>query len=209
MYGCYGSGRFPLQAQSYLCRNNSVIGEHTLERGICLTVIYWPPNEPSIKRCTCVDKRKNSGSSWTLNNNITRCTDGSNPLDTRCLSESQRQTEGFGPSVTHGWATPTKMRKKCWKKLGQYSSLSPSPTHLSHMKHHPFENKVWEIYFYKEVYSFVYWSRSLTVDCFRIYFYMYLYVAIQHHNSMRYYFFLIHKDVVYLCFSIIYVSVVS
>ena len=99
-------------------------------------VIYWPSTELSIKRCTCVNKRKNSGSRWTLNNNITRCTDNSSQLGTRCRSESQQQTERFGPSVIHGWATPAKMRKKCCygheKNLGQYSSLSPSPTHLSH-----------------------------------------------------------------------------
>ena len=35
-------------------------------------VTYWPSTELSIKRCTCVNKRKNSGSRWTLNNNITR-----------------------------------------------------------------------------------------------------------------------------------------
>ena len=36
-------------------------------------VIYWPSTEPSTKRCTCVNKRKNSGSSWTADNNITSC----------------------------------------------------------------------------------------------------------------------------------------
>ena len=36
-------------------------------------VIYWPSTEPSIKRCTCVNKRKKSGSRRTLENNITRC----------------------------------------------------------------------------------------------------------------------------------------
>ena len=41
------------------------------------------------------------------------------------------------------------------------SSLSSSPTHLSHTTNfNPFENKVWEIYFYK-VCSFVHWSSYL------------------------------------------------
>ena len=69
------------------------------------TVIYWPSTVLSIKWSTCVNKRKNSGSRCTLDNNITRCQDGSSQLETICRSESQRQTEGFGPSMTHGWAT--------------------------------------------------------------------------------------------------------
>ena len=99
------------------------------------SVIYWLLTEPSIKRCTCVNKRKNSGSRWMLDNNITTCPDGSSQLETGCQSENQPQTDGLGPSVTHGWATQVKMRKKCCygqKNLGQYSSLSLSPTHLSH-----------------------------------------------------------------------------
>ena len=36
-------------------------------------VIYWPSTEPSIKRCTHVNKQKNNGSRWVLENNITRC----------------------------------------------------------------------------------------------------------------------------------------
>ena len=36
-------------------------------------VIFWPSTEPSIKRCTCVNKWKNSGSRWALDGNITRC----------------------------------------------------------------------------------------------------------------------------------------
>ena len=88
-------------------------------------------------------------------------------LGTRCRTESQRLTEGFGPSVIHGWAAI--MRKKCCygqKNLGSIcSSLSPSPTRLSHTTNiNPFENKEWEIYFYKEVCSFVHWSSYIIVD---------------------------------------------
>ena len=85
----------------------------------------------------CVKKkRRNSWSRWVSNNKLTRCTDGSNQLETRCRSESQRQTEGFGPSGIHGWATPAKMRKKCCygrkKNWGQNGSLSLSPVYLLH-----------------------------------------------------------------------------
>ena len=179
-------------------------------------VIYWPSTEPSIKRCTCVNKRKNSetgassrryrnitltcgrgwirwwwqmrsptGSRWMSDKYITRCHRrlGSVAVPvgvgvswgTRCQRESQRQTEGFEPSVTHGWAA-----QKCWKKCcyGQknfgsiFSSLSSSPTHLSHtININPCENKVWEIYFYKEVCSFVHWSSSLCLIMFCLYLY--------------------------------------
>ena len=40
-------------------------------------VIYWPSTELSTKRCICVNKRKNSGSRWALDNYITRYPDGS------------------------------------------------------------------------------------------------------------------------------------
>ena len=62
------------------------------------------------------------------------------------------------------------------------SSLSQSPTHLSHTTNIiPFENIVWEIYFYKEVCSFVHWSSSLCLIMFRIY--LYMYVAIKHREA--------------------------
>ena len=48
---------------------------------------------------------------------------------------------------------------------GQYSSLSPSSADLSHTTNiNPFENKRWEIYFYKEVCSFVHWSSYIMFD---------------------------------------------
>ena len=53
---------------------------------------------------------------------------------------------------------PSRKSKKCCysqRNLGSiYGSLFPSPTHLSHITNsNPFENKVWEVYFYKEVFS--------------------------------------------------------
>ena len=108
-----------------------------------------------------------------LDNNITRCPDGSSQLETRYRSESQRQREGFGPSVTHGWATPAKMRKKyCYgreKNLGQYSSLSSTPTHLSHKRNITLSRIKCEIErFCKEACAFViagwWWFRSLLIQ---------------------------------------------
>ena len=79
-----------------------------------LYVTYWPSTEPSIKRCTCVNKRKNSGSRRTLDNNITRCPDGLSQSETGCQREEPAcRLRALRPSVTHGWATQAKMRKKC------------------------------------------------------------------------------------------------
>ena len=104
-------------------------------------------------------------------------------LGTRCRIESQRQTEGFGPSVTHGWADPSQDEKKMllWSEelRSICSSLSPSPTHLSHTTSiNPFENKVWEIYFYKEVCSFVHWSRHYCWLFPHIFAYVYVYATL-------------------------------
>ena len=128
----------------------------------CLTkpsiVIDWPSTKPSIKRCTCVNKRKNSRSRWTLNNNITRAQMAwvSWRQDARMRASGRQRALGpHWPMVEQ----PNQYEKEAL--LDQYSSLSPSPAHLSHTTNiNPFENKVWEIYFYKEVCSFVHWSSS-------------------------------------------------
>ena len=101
----------------------------------CFYVIYWPSTEPSVKKCTCVNKRKNSGSRWTLDNNITRCLDGLRQGDRMPAWERACRLRALWPSVTHSWATQAKMRKKCCygqeENLGQYSSPSLSPL-ISH-----------------------------------------------------------------------------
>ena len=82
--------------------------------------------------------------------------------------ESACRLRALGPQ----WPTvkqPNQNTKKCCygqKNLRSIcSSLSLSPTHLSHTRNiNPFENKVWGVYFYKEVCSFVHWSSSLLFD---------------------------------------------
>ena len=151
-------------------------------------VINWPTTEPSINRCTRVNNRKQAGVRQLYNQVpktvwVTSSCSWSQ-METRSRIESQRQTEGFGPSVTHGRAA--KMRKKCCygqKNFGSICSrLSPFSTHLSHTTNiNPFENKVWEIYFYKEVCSFVHWSSSLLLTMFLhifVYIYIYIYMCV-------------------------------
>ena len=126
--------------------------------------------------------RTPTGSRWVSDNYITRCH--------RRLGELQFQLESVGdkmpnwePAAERGlWALSdpwlsslARMRKKCCygqKNFGSiYNSLSPSPTYLSHTTNiNPFENKVWEVYFYKEVCPFVYWSSSLLLTMFPLIF---------------------------------------
>ena len=147
-------------------------------------VIYWPSTEPSIKRCTCINKQKNSGSRWALNNNITW---------TQMVWVSWRQDANvrislqIEPSVTHGRATSAKMRKKCCygqKNWGQNSCLSPFPTNLSHTSNITLSRIKCEKYIFikKCVCSFIE-VRILCLIMFRIYWYMY--VAIQIYGSKR------------------------
>ena len=99
-------------------------------------VTYWPSTEPSIKRCTCVNKRKNSGSRWAWYNYITRC--GSSELES--VGDKMPAWE---PAADRGlWAlsnpqlsNPAKMRKKCCygqKNLGQYVAVCPRLQLTSH-----------------------------------------------------------------------------
>ena len=56
-------------------------------------------------------------------------------LGTRCLCESQWQTEGFGPSVTHGWATQPRWERSSAmvrRTLGQYIAVCPHLQLTSH-----------------------------------------------------------------------------
>ena len=132
-----------LLSESFVCSTQIFVN---------INVIYWPSTEPSIKRYTCVDKWKNSGSSLTLENNITRCPGGSSKLETGCRSENQLQSEGFGLLVNPGWSTQAKMRKKyCYGRGRTWVNIAVRPclhSFLTHNKHHLFENKVWEIYIF-------------------------------------------------------------
>ena len=125
-------------------------------------VIYWPSTEPSIKRYSSVNKRKNSRSRWILDYNITRCPDGSRQSETGCRSEKQLQTESSGPSLTHGWATPSQDEKEVllWSREEFAVNIAVRPclhSFLTHNKHHPFENKVWKNYIFIKrcIHSFV------------------------------------------------------
>ncbi len=152
------------------------------------TVTYGPSTKPSIKRCTHVNKRRNNGIRWTLDNYITRCQRrlGSVAVGVSWGQDAELRASGRQRALGPQWPTveqPSLDKEEVllWsEELGSMcSSLSPSPTRLSHTTNiNPFEIKVWEIYFYKEVCSFVHWSLSLCLIMFRIYLYMYMFGAI-------------------------------
>ena len=56
-------------------------------------------------------------------------------LGTRCRSESQCQTEGYGPSVTHGYAAQPECERSAAmvrRTLGQYVAVCPHLQITSH-----------------------------------------------------------------------------
>ena len=131
-------------------------------------VIYWPSTEPSIKRCICVNKRKNSGSRWTWANNITRCPGRFELVGDKMPKWEPAADGGLWVLSDLRLSNPAKMRKKyCYgrrRTWGQYNSLYPSPAHLSHTRNITLSRIKCERCFYKEVCSFVYWSSYIMFD---------------------------------------------
>ena len=152
----------------------------------------WPSTEPSIKRCTCVNKWKNSGSRRTLENNITRCR-----LVWDCWRQDAEvrtslQIEGFAALSDPWFSNPSQdeevllgLRERTWVNIAVCPGLH---SFLTHNKHHPFENKVWEIYIFIRSVFVHYWSRHYRLIMFpHISVYLYMYtcsciVAIQHYR---------------------------
>ena len=87
------------------------------------------------------------------------------------------------PLPRWGWSAAMVTRRT----LDQNNSMSPSPAHLSRTTNiNPFENKVWEIYFYKEVCSFVHWSSSLLLTMFPFIFVLCLCMSLYNMNCYVY-----------------------
>ena len=103
------------------------------------------PRCTCVKRCTCVNKWRNSGSRWAWDNYITRCHRwlGSVPVPVGVgvswgQDASMRislQTEGLWPSVTYGWAAQPEcersaaMIRRTWV---QYVAVCPHLQLTSH-----------------------------------------------------------------------------
>ena len=84
---------------------------------------------------------------------------------TRCRSEvSLTSLQGSASVGTH-WLPEEDMGRS---PLSEYVSLHPSLIHNRNIN--PCENKEWEMYFYKEVCSFVHWSSPLSLIMFPLIF---------------------------------------
>ena len=133
-----------------------------------IIVIYWPSTEPLIKICTCVNKRKNSRSRWSWDNNITRCPGRFELVGVKMPKWKPATDRGLWALSNPRLSNPSQDEEEVmiWsEELGSIKQSVPvSSSSLTHQKHNPFENKVWEIYFYKEVYSFVHWSSYIIFD---------------------------------------------
>ena len=114
-----------------------------------------------------------------------RCLTGRRPRDKnhavrfRRSAENRSQTRDTQPirgvsdelaSVCKSWHLLALGRRYEKKKSSLWLYVSPP-----HRNINPFENKVWEIYFYKEVCSFVHWNSWIMFDyvstsiCMRVY----------------------------------------
>ena len=167
-----------------------------------LSVTYWPSTQPSIGKkvhtvedITLTCGRVDFGADATptrsrlmSNNDITRCHSWSQLVGVRGSSRlwEPAPSRGLGPSGPLV-EQPSRIRKKCCysqRNLGSicYSLFSLQlPSHTQPFRN-PFENKVWEVYFSKEVCSFFHYCWF----CFRMYMYTYSCItAMQHKYESR------------------------
>ena len=145
-------------------------------------VTYWPSTEPSIKKqvhpveditltCGRVEFDADATptrSSWVSNNYITGCHRRFELFGVSCSWSSSCSSRQWEPapdselaalsdpqlSIPAEWERSAAIVRKTW---GQYVAVCPRPQITSHTQpfRNPFKNKVWEVYFSKEVCSFV------------------------------------------------------
>ena len=137
--------------------------------------------------------RTPTGSRWSSNNYITRChrrlelvSSISVPVavgDRMPAEWEPAPDRGLEPSATHGWAAQPRWERStalvARRTLSQYVAVCLRLQFTSHIQPtSTLSNKVWEVYFYKEVCSFVHWSR-LYVSA-----YICMYMSIQQFSSL-------------------------
>ena len=89
-----------------------------------LFVIYWPSTEPSIKRCTCINKWKNSRSRWSWDYNITRCPGQFESVGDKMPMLELAADRGLWALSDPQLSNPAQMRMKyCWVNIAVCSHL--------------------------------------------------------------------------------------
>ena len=100
-----------------------------------VSVIDWPSTEPSIKRSTCVNKRKNSGSRCTWDNNITRCPGRFESVGDKMPKWEPAADRGLWSLSDPRLSNPAKMRKECYYGRGRtWVNIAVCP-HLQLISH--------------------------------------------------------------------------
>ena len=152
-------------------------------------VTYWPSTKLSIEKqvppveditltCGWVEFGADATptrSRWTSNNSITRCHSWSQLVGVSVAvrgSGNQLLEESLGPhdpllSSPAEWERNATIVRGNWGQYVAVCSVSNSP--LTHNRFATLSNKMWEVYFSKEVCSFVHYCWL----CFRIYMYTY------------------------------------
>ena len=104
---------------------------------------------------------------------------GLSQLEIWCSRVRTSSDIGLGPSVTNGWAAQPNCEKSAAmvrRTWGQYVAVCPISNSLSHSRNITLSRIKWEVYFYKEMCSFVQWSSSLLSTIFS-HIFVYVYVC--------------------------------
>ena len=128
-----------------------------------------------------VQMRTPTGSRWVSNNYITRyhrrlgsVSSSSVPVavgDRMPVEWEPAPDRGLGPSATHGWAALPRWGRSAAmvvrRTFGQYVAVCLRLQLTSHTQPtSTLSNKVLEVYFYKEVCSFVHWRSDIMLTMF-------------------------------------------
>ena len=119
-----------------------------------ISVIYWPSTEPSIKRCTCVNKPKKRGSRWGFRKNIERVLAAVVQSVKTGMPAWEPGCRGLGLQLPRVEQTPPRcersaamVERRTWVNIADGPCLHSS---LTHNRTHPFENKMWVIYIFEK-----------------------------------------------------------
>ena len=128
------------------------------------------------QRCTCVNKQKKKRKQMGVMKEYRQVL-GAVELagDRNVRVRTSLQTEGCGPQrppveqpQPRCRRSAAMVKRRTWVNIAVCPCLQSSVTH-----HKNIENKVWEIYFCKELCSFIHWSCHYVWLCSRLYIYIY------------------------------------